>query len=285
MATIEKAPRRRGSTSAIASSTCSAGCVAISAAMISESEVELNVTPRSSSSSCSSTRVDQVAVVRQRDLAARAVGALRALHRLGVLPGVRPGRRVAHVADRQLAGERAQVVLGEHLADEAELAARDDVPAAVGRRDARRLLPAVLERVQREVRQTRHLVTGRIQSEHSALIARSLTHHAQASRVGSPQAAGGPARIALTRLQVTRPARGSRSDARHRGTRRRRSGGRSCGVGPEPRTRSTCPASGADSLGCPRRSCAGSHASFSYSRTALLVLAPVAQARAKLRRH
>ncbi len=39
----------------MASSTRSAGWVAIMAAMISESEVELNVTPRSSSSSCSST--------------------------------------------------------------------------------------------------------------------------------------------------------------------------------------------------------------------------------------
>ena len=55
MATIEKAPRSRGSTSAIASSTQSAGSLAIIAAMISESEVELNVTPRSSSSSCSSS--------------------------------------------------------------------------------------------------------------------------------------------------------------------------------------------------------------------------------------
>ena len=55
IATIEKAPRSRGSTSAIASSICSAGWVAISAAMISESEVELNVTPRSSSSLCSCT--------------------------------------------------------------------------------------------------------------------------------------------------------------------------------------------------------------------------------------
>ncbi len=54
IATIEKAPRNRGSTAAIASSIPSAGWVAIIAAMISESDVELNVTPRSSSSACSS---------------------------------------------------------------------------------------------------------------------------------------------------------------------------------------------------------------------------------------
>ena len=53
--TVEKAPCSRGITSAIASSMSSAGCVASSAAMISESEVDENVTPRSRSSACSST--------------------------------------------------------------------------------------------------------------------------------------------------------------------------------------------------------------------------------------
>ncbi len=55
MATVEKAPSRRGTTSAIASSIVSASCVEISAAMISESDVERNATPRSRSSECSST--------------------------------------------------------------------------------------------------------------------------------------------------------------------------------------------------------------------------------------
>ena len=174
-------------------------------------------------------RVDQVAVVRERDLAARAVGALRALHRLRVLPGVGAGGGVAHVADRELAGERAQVVLAEHLVDEAELAAGDDVPAAVGRGDARRLLAAVLEGVQREVRQTRHLVTGRVQSEHSALVARSVTHHvhklagghANSSRSASCAAASSsrvstsivpavpPASTILSASSPTRPMRTS----------------------------------------------------------------------------
>ena len=62
--------------------------------------------------------------------------------------------------DRQIAGECAQVVLAEHLADQPQLAARDDVPAAVGRRDPGRLLAAVLERVQREVGQARDVVPG-----------------------------------------------------------------------------------------------------------------------------
>ena len=105
-------------------------------------------------------RIDQIAVVRQRDLPARAVRALRALHRLGVLPRVGSRRRVAHVPDRQLPRQRAQVVLAEHLAHQPQLAARDDMPAAVRRGDARRLLAAVLQRIQCEVRQARDLVAG-----------------------------------------------------------------------------------------------------------------------------
>ena len=55
MTTVENAPRSRGSTSATASSMRSAGWVASSAAMISESEVERNGTSRPRSSECSST--------------------------------------------------------------------------------------------------------------------------------------------------------------------------------------------------------------------------------------
>ena len=55
MTTVEKAPSRRGSTSATASSMVSASCVDSSAAMISESEVERKRTPLSVSSECSST--------------------------------------------------------------------------------------------------------------------------------------------------------------------------------------------------------------------------------------
>jgi hypothetical protein len=42
MTTVENAPLSRGSTSATASSSFSAGLVEISAAMISESDVEVN---------------------------------------------------------------------------------------------------------------------------------------------------------------------------------------------------------------------------------------------------
>src|SRR5674476_1201452 len=53
-------------------------------------------------------------------------------------------------------------------------------------------LPAVLQRVQGEVRQTRHLVTGRIQSENSALVARSLTHYETTLAGAAMRAPAGP---------------------------------------------------------------------------------------------
>jgi hypothetical protein len=53
--TVEKAPSRRGTTSASASSMRSASWVESSAAMISESDVPRNCTPCASNSECSST--------------------------------------------------------------------------------------------------------------------------------------------------------------------------------------------------------------------------------------
>ena len=55
MTTVEYAPSTRRMTSASASSIESASCVESSAAMISESDVERNATPRSRSEECSST--------------------------------------------------------------------------------------------------------------------------------------------------------------------------------------------------------------------------------------
>ena len=79
------------------------------------------------------------------------------------------------MADRQLAAERAQVVLLEDLADEAERALGDDVAVAVGGGDAGRLLAAVLERVEREVGEARDVVAGRVYPEDPALVARAFT--------------------------------------------------------------------------------------------------------------
>ena len=118
--------------------------------------------------------VDEVAVVGQRELAAVAAGAVAAMDGLGVLPLVGAGRRVADVADREVAAQRAQVVLLEHLRDEAERALGDDVAAVVGGRDPRGLLPAMLQRVQREVGEARDVVLGTVDPEHPALVPRSV---------------------------------------------------------------------------------------------------------------
>ena len=88
--------------------------------------------------------VDEVAVVGERELAAVAAGAVAAVDGLGVLPLVGAGRRVADVADREVAAQRPQVVLLEHLRDEAERALGDDVAAVIGGRDPRGLLPTML---------------------------------------------------------------------------------------------------------------------------------------------
>ena len=88
--------------------------------------------------------VDQVAVVAERDAAARRGGAERGL---GVLPGGGPGGGVAAVADGDVALQRAQHLLVEDLADQAEVLVDDGAPP-VGHGHARRLLPPVLEGVE-----------------------------------------------------------------------------------------------------------------------------------------
>ena len=113
-------------------------------------------------------RVGQVAVVGERHLAP-----VVAPDRLRVLPRAAAGRRVADVADRHVAVERAQLLLVEDLGDEPGVAQGRDVPAlAAG--DAGRLLAAVLERVEREVGEPGHVVAGGVDPEHPALVARTV---------------------------------------------------------------------------------------------------------------
>jgi len=113
--------------------------------------------------------VDQVAVVRERQLA--TVGAV---HGLRVLPRARSGGRVAHVADRHLALQGAQLLLVEDLIDQAEVAQGHDVPVLDGR-DPRGLLATVLERVQSEERESSDVVLRAVDAEDTALVARSVT--------------------------------------------------------------------------------------------------------------
>ena len=108
-------------------------------------------------------RVGQVAVVPDRDGAGAAVMD----ERLGVRPRVRAGRRVAGVPDRDVARQRVQLLLVEHLRDEPHVAEHRQ-PAAVGDRDPRRLLAAVLEREEAEVREPRHVALGGADAEDAA---------------------------------------------------------------------------------------------------------------------
>ena len=107
--------------------------------------------------------VDEVAVVPERDGARAAV----VEERLRVRPRRRAGRRVARVADRDVAVQAVELLLVEHLRDEPEVAQRRE-PAVVGDRDARRLLAAVLEREEAEVREPRDVVAGRVDAEDAA---------------------------------------------------------------------------------------------------------------------
>jgi hypothetical protein len=112
--------------------------------------------------------VGEVAVVGEGQLAA-----VVAPDGLGVLPGAAAGGRVADVADRHVPLERAQLLLVEDLADQAGVAHRGDVAALAGG-DARRLLAAVLERVEPEVGEASDVVSGREHAEDAALIAGTL---------------------------------------------------------------------------------------------------------------
>ena len=107
--------------------------------------------------------VDQVAVV------AEGYGPRAAVldERLRVRPLRRAGRRVAVVADRDLAAQAAELLLVEDLGDEPEVA-QPRLPPVLGDGDARRLLPAVLQREQAEVRQPRHVTVGGVDAEDAA---------------------------------------------------------------------------------------------------------------------
>jgi hypothetical protein len=83
--------------------------------------------------------IDQVAVVGERQRAG-----VVAYHRLRVLPLRGAGGRVADVADRHVAEQRAQGVLVEDLGHQSLVANGHDVARSGRGGDARRLLAAVL---------------------------------------------------------------------------------------------------------------------------------------------
>ena len=72
--------------------------------------------------------------------------------------------------DRQMPFERREVTLVEHLRDEAHVLDHGD-GLAVADGDTGRLLPAVLQRVQTEVRLVRDGLRGCVHPEHAARFA------------------------------------------------------------------------------------------------------------------
>ena len=111
--------------------------------MISLSTVVWKTRPRFSSSSRSCGGVGQVAVVRDGDLAARAIHR----ERLGVAEIGRAGGRVARVADGAVADEVVQDFrVVENLRHEAHAVVLVKFPVVAGD-DAGAFLPAMLQRV------------------------------------------------------------------------------------------------------------------------------------------
>ncbi len=126
--------------------------------------------------------VDEVAVVGEGD----GVLAARPGERLGVLPGGRAGRGVAHVTDGVRAGEPGEDLLVEDLRDEAHVFDDRDL-ALVGHRDAGALLAAMLQGVEPEEGEPGDVAARGEDAEHAATVVKAIAAHgeAQASRWGS----------------------------------------------------------------------------------------------------
>src|SRR5207344_3196670 len=92
-------------------------------------------------------------------------------------PAARPGGAVAHVADGEVALERGDATLVEHLGDEAHVLRHGD-GLAVAHRDAGRLLTAVLQCVEAQVGEVGDVLAGGIHAEHTTGVADPVVVHA-----------------------------------------------------------------------------------------------------------
>ena len=113
-------------------------------------------------------KIHQVAVVRDRDSAARIFDD----QRLAIFDGGGTSGRVAVVPDGAGAFELAQHVLVEDVGDQSHPAMGDE-RLAVGRYDASRFLPAMLQAVQAEIREVGRLGMP-VDAEHSALLVETI---------------------------------------------------------------------------------------------------------------
>ena len=145
--------------------------------------------------------VDEVAVVAERH------GARAAVMERAAASSPRRSRRSSSSAcvrsRARLRGREAALV--EHLRDEAEVAQRGQ-PAVLAHRDPGRLLAAVLQRIEAEVREPRDVAARRANAEDPA----HLGHHAQLDEVvpAGPRSPAATATIAPARprrLEVSAP--------------------------------------------------------------------------------
>src|SRR3984957_8025634 len=109
-------------------------------------------------------RVRQVAIVRERDFAFVAIDH----HWLRVHQRRIAGRRIARVPDRRCAWQRRNHLRRENLLHVPERLVNAHI-GAIRRRDAGRFLPAMLQRIDSEVRQLRRFVISE-DAEHAAVI-------------------------------------------------------------------------------------------------------------------
>jgi hypothetical protein len=121
------------------------------------------------------------------------------------------GGGVTRVADREVALERLERGVVEDLRDQAHVLVDQDL-AAVADRDAGRLLAAVLQRVETEVAELRHLFAGGPDPEDTASILGTLVQRVE--RCGEPtvaaRAAGGWGHVASLGEGAVRPGIGAR---------------------------------------------------------------------------
>ena len=187
----------------------------------------------SSSSSSELAGVGQVAVVAEGDRR----GGRGPERRLRVLPDRGAGGGVAGVPDREVrAAEGLERRLVEDLRDQPHVLVDHD-PAAVARGDAGRLLPAVLQGVEAEVRELRDLLARRPDPEDAARVLGTVLVREKFVSEPTVTASHSPS------LGDRSPRAGARPSVRPRAPRRRPSGEQR----PRPPHRST------PSRGCGRR--------------------------------
>ena len=107
--------------------------------------------------------VRQVAVMAEGD----GTGTPVVDQRLGIRPVHAPGRRIPCVPDGDLAGERLELLLVEDLGYESHVAEHRQ-SASLRDRDPGRLLPAMLQSEEREIREPRHVTLDRTDAEDAA---------------------------------------------------------------------------------------------------------------------